>query len=55
MAEPIPDFTRDERHAVTRTLLERGTHAYPARERAIERKPEGLYAVADGGKRVVST
>ena len=49
MPEPIPDFTRDERHALARTLLERCVHERPAHERAIKRLPDGLFA--DGGKR----
>jgi len=51
MPEPIPDFTQDERHAVARTLVERCVHEHLAHERAIKRLPDGLPAVADGGKR----
>ncbi|MFO8002785.1 hypothetical protein [Thioalkalivibrio sp.] len=34
MAEPIPDFTRHERHAVTRNLPAHGMHVHPAHARA---------------------
>jgi len=51
MGEPIPDFTQDERHSVTRTLLERCMHWHPTRERAFMRLSGGLCAVANGGKR----
>jgi hypothetical protein len=50
MAEPIPDFTQDERQPVTRVLLERCMYVHPAHERAIERLPDGMSVVVDGGK-----
>ena len=55
MPEPIPDFTQDEHHAVTRTLLDRFMHVHPAHEGTINLLPERLSAVAGGGERVVRT
>ncbi len=51
MGEPIPDFTQDERHAVTLTLLQRCMHWHPAQEQAFMRLKGAPCAVADGGKR----
>jgi hypothetical protein len=35
MPEPSRDFTQDERHAVTRTRLQRCMHGHPVRERVV--------------------